>query len=181
MVRIKPLDYGKMSSEQKEVADDIIASRGKIVGPFIPWLRSAKLADRTQKLGAYCRYESSLASRLSELAILIVARDWTIQLEWNAHKPIALKAGIEISIINAIANRTVPIFKNNEEEVVYNFSKEILEVKNISDGTYLNAVNILGELGVVDLLAILGYYCSVGMVLNTFKILPEDGAEQPLI
>ncbi|MBT3988891.1 MAG: carboxymuconolactone decarboxylase family protein [Rhodospirillaceae bacterium] len=175
MSRIETLDYDTMSPEQKKIADDIIASRGKVVGPFIPWLRNADLADRSQKLGAYCRYETSLPPRLSELAILILAREWTVQIEWNAHKPIALEAGTDPDLIDAIAQRETPSFKNKDEEVIYKFSTELLQNKKVSDETYSAAVEELSEPTVVDLVAILGYYSNVAMVLNTFEMLPADG------
>ncbi|MGY9000890.1 MAG: carboxymuconolactone decarboxylase family protein [Rhodospirillales bacterium] len=175
MSRIEDLDYVTMSPEQKKIADEIIASRGKVAGPFIPWLRSADLADRSQKLGAYCRYETSLPPRLSELAILILARDWTIQMEWHAHKPIALEAGTDPDVIDAIAERKTPKFKNKDEEVIYNFSTELLKNKKVSANIYAATIAELGEAALVDLIAILGYYSSVAMVLNTFEILPSDG------
>jgi 4-carboxymuconolactone decarboxylase len=177
MSRIETLDYDTMSPEQKLIADEIIASRGKVVGPFIPWLRNADLADRSQKLGAYCRYETSLPPRLSELAILILARDWTIQMEWNAHKPIALEAGTDPDLIDAIAERKTPIFKNHDEEVIYNFSTELLQNKKVSKETYAATLEEFGEATLVDLVAILGYYSNVAMVLNTFEMLPANGAK----
>lgn len=176
MSRIDNLDYDTLSPEQKKIADDIIASRGAVVGPFIPWLRSPDLADRSQKLGAYCRYETSLPPRLSELAILILAREWTVQIEWNAHKPLALEAGTDPDLIDAIANRTAPVFKNRDEELVYKFSTELLQTKNVSEETYRAAIEEFGETTVVDLVAILGYYSNVAMVLKSFAMLPADGS-----
>ena len=176
MARLEKLDYDAMTPEQKQVSDDITASRGRIVGPFIPWLRSPVLADRSQKLGAYCRYESSLPPRLSELAILVVAREWTAQVEWFAHKPIALEAGTDLKIIDAIEARKRPEFKNRDEEAVYNFSTELLQNKEVSDVTYSLALEEFGEATVIDLVAILGYYNNVAMALKSFEILPPDGS-----
>lgn len=176
MSRIENLDYDALSPEQKKIADDIIESRGKIAGPFIPWLRSPELADRSQRLGAYCRYETSLPARLSELAILILAREWMVHIEWNAHKPLALEAGTDPDLIDAIAERRRPTFKNKDEELIYNFSTELLKTKSVSSVTYDAAINEFGETGVVDLVAVLGYYSNVAMVINTFEMLPADGS-----
>jgi len=176
MARLENLDFDTMSPDQKKAAEGIMGSRGHIVGPFIPWLRNPELADRGQKLGAYCRFETSLPPRLSELAILMIAREWTAQVEWFAHKPIALKAGTDPDLIDAIEGHRAPAFKNKDEEVVYKFATELLQNKAISDATYVLAIEEFGEATVIDLVAVLGYYNLVAMTLKTFEILPADGS-----
>ena len=76
MTRLPAIDPEAMSPEQRQVYDDIISGpRGKVPRPvLISWLRSPELCSRAQQLGAFCRFNSSLPPRLSELAILTVAR-----------------------------------------------------------------------------------------------------------
>jgi hypothetical protein len=93
-----------MSPEQRQVANDIVAGpRGAMAGPFNAWLRSPPLADRMQKVGEYVRFHSSIPHRLNELAILVTARAWSADFEWWAHYQIALKAGLDAKIADAIA------------------------------------------------------------------------------
>lgn len=102
--RFPELAPGAMSPAQARVAQSIVSGpRGKLIGPFNAWLRSPELADRLQKVGEYIRFNSSLPTRLNELAILITARSWGSQFEWWAHAKFALDAGLSQDIVDAIA------------------------------------------------------------------------------
>jgi 4-carboxymuconolactone decarboxylase len=131
-----------------------------------------------QKLGEFVRYETTLPPRLSELAILIIARHWTAQFEWTAHKAEALKGGLDPEIIEDIANRRAPRFKNPDEPVVYDFSVSLNQTHAVPDELYQRAVATIGLRGVVELVGILGYYTLISMTLNTFEILPEGTAPE---
>ena len=94
--RIDPPSDLELDDAQKRVYDAITAGpRGEVVGPLGVWLWRPELADRAQRLGEYARYKTCLPPRLSELAILVVARFWGSEFEWCVHKKIALDAGIE--------------------------------------------------------------------------------------
>ena len=124
------------------------------------------------------RYETSLPPRLSELAILIVARHWTAHFEWQAHKRDALKGGVSPEVIASIAAHKVPELATEEERAVYRIATTLLETRAVPDALYQEGVRVLRERGVVDLIGVLGYYTLVAMTLNTFEIgLPE--AMQP--
>jgi len=181
MTRLPPLDLEAMSPEQRQVHDDIISGpRGKIQGPFNAWLRSPELCGRAQQLGAFCRFNSSLPPRLSELAILTVARHMTCQVEWYLHEPIARKAGVSDEVIEAIKGRQPPTFVNEEERVVYKAAKELLESHRMSDEAYSDALAHIDERGVVDLVGIIGYYIFVALTLNGFEVPTPDSAAAPL-
>lgn len=176
MPRIHFLTDEEMTDEQRRMRDEIAAGpRGGLRGPFNAWMHRPQLLDRAQKLGAYCRFDSSLEPRLSELAILVTARHWTAQFEWYAHAPIAEKAGVSAAIVEAIRNRDEPSFEKEDEATVYRFAKELYGSGTVGQETYDEAVRVLGEGKVVDLVAVCGYYCLVSMTLNVFDMpLPED-------
>ena len=95
MPRITPPAPADMTPRQREVHDAIASGpRGRVEGPLAVWLRRPELAQKAQELGAYCRYGTSLPPRLSELAILTMARVWTAEFEWWAHKGPALDGGL---------------------------------------------------------------------------------------
>ena len=174
MARLEPLKPDEMSEDQKIIADEIIASRGEIAGPFIPWLRNAELADSNKKLGSFCRFNTSLSPRLSEIIILIVARKWNIYLEWQVHEPLAIEAGMSSDVIEALRVEVNPLFINKDEEIIYQFCCELLENKCVSDKLYDVALREFGSPMLVDIVAIVGYYCNVAMTLNAFEISPEN-------
>lgn len=181
MSRLPELDPETMSPEQRQVYDDIVSGpRGKVQGPFNSWLRSPELCGHTQRLGVFCRFNSSLPPRLSELAILTVARHTTCQVEWYLHEPIAREAGVSDKVIGALKARRTPELPNEDEGAVYAAANDLLETHRISDNAYADALKHLGERGVVDLVGIVGYYILVAMTLNGFEVAVPDGGDPPL-
>lgn len=176
MSRIKIRTREEMNEEQRRVYDATVAGkRGRAPAPLLAWLESPVLADRAQKLGEFARYDTTLPTRLSELAVLVTARFWTSQYEWAIHKQEALKGGLDPAIIDAIAHRRDPDFRNSDERLVYDFARALHETHSVSPDLYQRAINSLGDRGVVELVGILGYYTLISMTLNVFEIDPPDG------
>jgi 4-carboxymuconolactone decarboxylase len=179
--RMPPLAPEQMNEQQKKYAEEIIKGpRGALYGPFIPLIRSPELMDRAQRVGEYLRYNSAIGNRLSEFAILITSRQWTQQVEWAIHAPIALAAGIHERHIEAIANGKEPTGMSDEENIVYCFCMELHQTKKVSDETYQRAVKTFGEKGVMDLIGINGYYTFLAMVMNTTCTPVPDGKPDTL-
>ncbi len=166
-----------MTTTQRHVYDAIARGpRGGVRGPFLAALHNPELADKWQHLGEFLRYRTSLAPRLSELAILLTARHWNCQYEWYAHEPHALDAGLAPATIEAIRRGTPPDLGSSDEQVVYGFAREVHESRTVSAATHRRATETLGVLGVVELTALLGYYTMVAMTLNVHDILPPHDA-----
>src|SRR5437870_1574532 len=177
--RFQPLTYDKLTPEQKAMVEHLLAGeRGTLNGPFNVTLRSPEMGDLAQKLGAYLRFHSSLPDRLKEFAIIMTARYWTSQYEWSAHRKLALAAGLNPAMIDAVAVGARPKSMSADEESVYNFSRELLSTRQVSDVAFRAAVDKLGERGVVDLTAVMGYYCFVSMMLNIDRY-PLPGGDKP--
>ncbi len=166
----------QLNEEQSRVAADLVTTRGTLRGPFMAAIRSPKLADCLQKLGAYIRFECGLDLRLSRLASLMVARHWTSQYEWNGAVPYALKAGLDASVIDAIAEGRRPSRMAEDEEIIYEFLSELLNNKGVSDATYERALVKFGETLIVDLLGVVGYY-SMQAVMMTVSRTPVPGGK----
>jgi 4-carboxymuconolactone decarboxylase len=165
--RFKPLVYEKMTPEQKRMTDNILNSERKSMGgPFNALLRSPEMGDLAQQFGAYVRFRSSLPRHLNEMAIIMTARVWTAQYEWYVHKEAALQAGLNPAIVSAIAENKRPASMKPDEQALYEFTKELLDTKHVSDATFQNAVKAFGEMGVVDLIGVTGYYGMVSALLN---------------
>jgi len=174
--RFKPLTYAEMTAEQRAMIEHLLSGeRTTTGGPFNVLLRSPEMGDIAQQLGARVRYHSSLPNRLNEMAILLTARDWTAQYEWYAHKRLALQAGLNPAIVDAIAAGKRPATMATDEQALYDFQTELLKTKQVSDAAFRAAVAAFGERGVVDLLCNIGYYHLVSMVLNVDRYpLPAD-------
>ena len=170
-MRIKKLQYASLSKSQRQVHDNICEGpRGKVAAPLSIWLHRPELADYAQSLGCYCRYESSLPKRLSELAILVTAQIWDADYEWDAHVKHALAAGISKEVISALKEKKYPSFLKIDEDIVYQVSQNINIERDISDSLYEKAVEILGLARLIDLVGLLGYYSLISMTIKTFKV-----------
>jgi 4-carboxymuconolactone decarboxylase len=173
-----PLD--KMTPAQRTVADAIMAGpRGRMNGPFNAWLRSPELADRLQKVGEYVRFNTSLDKRLNEMAIIMTAQHWGAQYEWYAHAPLAIKAGLDPAIVAAIGSGRKPDNMKDDEAIVWEFNTQLRRDHSVDDATYAKAVEKFGESGVMDLVAVNGYYDVVSMTLNVAHVAPPSDAELP--
>jgi len=179
--RFKPLTYDEMTPAQKTMVEHLLAGpRGGVNGPFNVLLRSPEVGDLGQEFGAASRFKSSLPQRLYELAILVTARYWTAQYEWQAHHRSALQAGLSASICDAIAAGRRPTAMQKDEEALYNFVSELLNTKQVSDATFNAAKNAFGERGVVDIIAVTGWYNIVSMMLNVDQYPVLDGTQPEL-
>jgi len=165
-----------MTAEQLKVRDAAAAGRrGVAPAPLLVWLASPEFADRAQRLGEFVRYDTTLPPRLSELAILVVARHWTSQYEWAVHKREAIKAGLAPDVIDAIARRRSPESLLDDERAVFAFATVLTESHRVPDAIYRAAVTATSERGVVELVGILGYYSLISMTINAFEIeVPEE-------
>ena len=161
--------------------EDLLNSEGGMSGPFNAWLRSPILGDAAQRLGETVRFESALSPQLRELGILIVAAKWKAQYEWWAHERIARREGLDERIIESVKAETLPDLSDPTEAVVYNFAHELLDKHHVSEVLYAEAVELLGEAGVVELVILLGYYTLVSMTLNVFEVPVPAGEDAPLV
>ena len=181
--RLKPLTEESMSEEQRKAAREFASGpRGKVNpnGPNFALLRSPDLMSRTQKVGEYLRYKSSIPARLNEFAILVTARQWNAQMEWFAHHPLAIKAGLSPTVAADLLQGKRPAGMKDDEAIVYDFCKQIHDDKAVSDATYQAVVERFGEHGVMDLIGLTGYYTMLAMVLTVTRMALPDGAPPPL-
>jgi 4-carboxymuconolactone decarboxylase len=177
-----PLVREAMNDAQRAAADELIAGPRKgVKGPFIALLRSPELMARLQKVGDYLRFGSSIPPRLNEFATLVVARDWTQQVEWFVHVPLAVKEGVSPATIDALRDGRRPPSMAADEALVYDFVVELSARHGTCDASYQACVDRFGEQGVIDLVSLVGYFTLISMALNVARI-PEEpnAAVQPL-
>lgn len=165
--RLPPIPREQWTAEQERCAREIIdGPRKALISPFVPMLRSPELTAHSQRLGEYLRYRSAVGLRLSELAILVTASHWRQAVEWHIHAPIAEREGIAADAIAQIAAGRRPDALTGDELVVYEFSRALHVDQGVDAATWQRAIELLGEQGVVDLVAVNGYYAYLAMLMN---------------
>lgn len=178
--RLPPLPPAQWTEAQRREAQAIIdGPRGALIAPFVPLLRSPELMGHAQRMGEYLRYRSALPLRLSELAILDVARRWSQPVEWAIHAPIALAQGVAAATVAALAAGRAPEDLPEDEAAVLAFCDELQRQRAVGDATWQRALQALGETGVVDLMALVGYYTLLAMVMNASRTPAPPGPRLP--
>jgi 4-carboxymuconolactone decarboxylase len=169
-MRLKLLSPGEMNADQKQTYEEAIAGkRGAAPAPMMAWLNSPEMARHATRLGEQLRFNTIFPPKLSEIAILVTARHWTAHYEWWAHKRLALKGGTDPKIIDDIRDRRTPVFDDPKGQMIYDVAKSLHEGHGLSDTLYAEAVKVLGERGLVEVIGLCGYYTLVSMTLNTFE------------
>ena len=180
--RMPPIPMDQMTDAQKKAAAELTSGpRKTLVGPFIPLLRSPEFMSRLQKMGAYLRFNTQLGPNISEFIILLTARQWTQQFEWDSHAGIAARAGVKPEIIAAIADGRRPEGMSADHEIVYDFCDELHRNQSVSDPTYARAVGRFHEQGVIDMTGLCGYYTLLGMIMNVARTPLPPGKALPLV
>jgi len=180
MSRYREISVAEMNPAQKRVHDQIVAGkRGRFGGPFQLLIRAPEICGLASQLGEHLRWGTSLPDRLSELAIITTARFWRAQYEWYAHAPLAEKAGVPAAAIEAIRSGGTPQFAAADEALVHRICSEIFRTQRLADGSFAEAVAAFGETGLVEIIAIIGYYTLIGNTLNVFEVALPPGETPP--
>ncbi|MGI9598390.1 MAG: carboxymuconolactone decarboxylase family protein [Acidimicrobiales bacterium] len=188
MSRATPVTYDAATPEQQEVWDSIIASRGDpatlvgedgaLVGPFNSMVSSPTIGKRMGDLGEAVRFSSSVDNRLLEMAIITVGAHWRSNFEWYAHSRLAAAAGVDQSVIDAMAEGREPSFEKQDDATVHRFAHQLVGTGRVEQAAYDAARELLGEQGVLDLITTIGYYSLVSLTLNALEV-PLPGGQTP--
>lgn len=174
--RFTPLEAQALGADADAVVREVRAGRrGTVPANVVTWLAHPELARRAAHLGELVRYGTSLDPRLSELAILVVARHWHCAYEWAVHAGEAARAGVPGAAIEAIARGLTPDLAP-VEQVVVSTAGTLVASGHLDDATYVGALSVLGEPGLTDLIAVVGYYTLVAFSLNARQVSAPAGA-----
>ncbi len=180
--RMPPIPADKMTDAQKKAAADYKSLRGTdpAAPPWSVLLRVPALLVPALQMRLHYLNESALGQRLTEFAIVIAARRWTNNFEWNAHYGAALKAGLKPDILAAVAEGRRPERMADDEAILYDFCTELQDNQSVSDPTYRRALTAFGEPGIVEMASIEGYYTYLAMVMNAARVAVPPNTTPPL-
>ena len=165
--RLPPIPPERQTEAQKKAAAEFRVERmQEVFGPFVPLSRSPQLMIDAAKMGTYLRFGNTLPRALSEFAILLQARRWSQEYEWYVHAADARTAGLPDEMIQAVAEGRRPDRMTDEQDIVYEFGRELNDNHGVTDRTYARAVGRFGEQGVMDLVGVNGFYSLISMALN---------------
>jgi 4-carboxymuconolactone decarboxylase len=158
----------------KHAGDWIVTPEGGLSGPFNAWLHAPGVGRRLGALGSAVLFGTVLDRRLTELAILTVAGQWKAEFEWWAHARAAREAGLDDEIIDCIARGDTPEL-TGELRIAYHFVRQLVATGNVEDDVLDAARSTLTERGVVELIALCGFYTTIAHMLNVFDVPVPNG------
>ncbi len=185
MNRLPYLRYDELTADGQTVWNDVVGTRGDrlvnetggLIGPFNAFVRAPGVGRHLSALGAAVRFGTSIERRLSELAIITVGARWQAEFEWWAHASMARRHGVSDAVIDAIGRGDEPAFEADDERVIYAVATQLTRSGRVSQDAYDAARQLLGDEGMVELVALCGYYTLVSYLLNAFDVPLPPGAE----
>jgi 4-carboxymuconolactone decarboxylase len=182
--RLPLLGRDELDADGKRYYDAVTGPQSRTLvglqGPSGIWLHSPKLALHLRGANQYLRYETKLGRRLTELAILVTARELDHQFEWTAHEPVALREGLEPEVVDVVKYRRPISGLGDREALIISLGRELLRDRKVRSETFARAVALFGRQGVLDLAALIGDYAMTAIILTTFdqQVHPD---RQPLL
>ena len=135
-------------------------------GPSGIWLHSPELGERVRAVNQYLRFETTLERRLTELAILVTARELDNQFEWTAHEPAALRDGLEPEIIAIVKQRRPATGLGPKETLIITLGRKLFRERRVDPDTFAQALAAFGSRGLIELVALIGNYAATALMLN---------------
>jgi 4-carboxymuconolactone decarboxylase len=163
--RFRPLSYTELTTEQRAYADrEIAAGRKPQTGPFNIYLRSPEMAELSRPISDYLRFKAPTPRKLKEIAIMLTSRYWGGQYVWYSHRQQALDAGLSPAFIAALAAGERPAGMSADEATTYDFVTQLLATRQVSDTNFQAMAALVGERGIVELVALMGQYTGLTML-----------------
>jgi len=182
--RYPVIDPANFTPEQKRFAEEMKKpprnGNANNPGPFRVYFRSPEFGLNAIEMSDYLRWGTGLDDRLTELAIIIAARNWNSAYIWRAHYPAAVKGGLDPSVGADIAAGRRPTKMKDDEALIYDFLTQMYRDKDISDATFNAMKAKFGEKGVTNIMGLAGYYGITAMALITAKQPVPPGDEPKL-
>ena len=184
MSRLAYLRYDQLDPDRQEVWDSVVGSRGGelvnaqggLIGPFNAFVQAPGVGRHLSALGRVLRFETSIERRLTEIVIITVGARWKAEFEWWAHARMAREHGVANAVVDAIGRGEDPVFEAADERTVHAVARQLTDSGRLDQDTYDRAQRLLGDTGVVELVALCGYYTLVSFLLNAFAVPLPPGA-----
>ena len=170
MNRLLELPPEKLTPEQTEVFNRLVAGRGRILGPYKIWIHSPKVADGMEHIGTYLNKKGSLSVREVEIGILVIAQHWDANYVRTAHIKAGKAAGLTEETIDAILAGRDPKLSDPHERTVHRFAAALVAGAKLSDAEFADIEKVLGRAGIAEVLVLLGYYTSVALGMKVHEV-----------
>jgi hypothetical protein len=104
---------------------------------------------------------------------LMTVRHWNAAYPWSAQAAMALSAGVDRALIEAINAGEQPKFTDSADEMVHTVARELLATGSLADDVFKAAESTLGYQRLADVVGVIGHFSTTAMMANVV------GAEPP--
>jgi 4-carboxymuconolactone decarboxylase len=170
MSRILEVEPDELTPEQTKIFDQLVAGRGRILGPYKVWIHSPTVASGMEQIGTFLNKRSSLSEREVEMVIIMIARHWQGDYVQTAHVRLGRKVGLPDAAIDALVAGADPKLSDPHEAAVYAFASALIASRKLADAEFAQIEKTLGRNGIAEVLVLLGYYTSVAMAMKVHEV-----------
>jgi len=176
MNRILEVSQDKLTPEQSQVFQQLVAGRGRILGPYKIWIHSPKVAAGMEQIGTHLNKKGSLSPREVEIGILVISTHWNADYVQTAHIREGKRVGLSDVIVDALVKGTEPPLTDPHERGVYRFAKVLVSGAKLADAAFAEIEQAIGRDGIAEVLVLLGYYTSVSLAMKIHQVpIPPQG------
>jgi 4-carboxymuconolactone decarboxylase len=170
-----------MSNDEKAARNLLLEGRGMVPGPYKILLQNRKLVEAIFPLAQHYHSGSSLSKGEIEIAVLLTTSKWMSAYATGEHEWIAERfGGLPSNAIGALVAGIATTFNDPRQRVIYDLSSALLEPRIIPQSLYDRAIDLLGHIGLTDVIAIIGYFTTVAMTLRAYDVPAHaEGLERP--
>jgi alkylhydroperoxidase family enzyme len=132
-----------------------------------------ELAGRVMEVEDYFRTDAHLPPVDRELVILAVAREWEARFAWARHEARAKEVNVRPEAVEILRRRGSLDGLTAREHTLAELATTLLRTHELPDELYHRAFDELGPTQLVETIALIGNYCTIGLFIKSFEI-PED-------
>lgn len=183
MARTPAVTREAVPEDQRPAFDAFVKHRGEVptAGPASVLINAPEVANRALGLAEFLRGQTSLEPKIRELGMILAARENDCQYIWNAHAPLARKAGIRDEVVDALRDKKELSGLAADESAVVDYGREFFRTRRVSQSTFDAALAQFGARGLTELTTLIGCYAMLAFNVNAFGVeLPENRTEKAL-
>jgi 4-carboxymuconolactone decarboxylase len=179
MARVKLIvNRDDVAAKDHALFDELAALRGRISGPSTVVLHSPGLARPWNEISEFLHRHSIVEPEHAELAVCATARERDCGYIWNAHVPLARKAGVSVATIDAVRDRRPTAGMSASQASVITYVRQLIQSNRVESDVFTQLLQAHTPQWLVELTVWIGRYQALAGILNAFEVRPTMLAEE---
>jgi 4-carboxymuconolactone decarboxylase len=179
MARVKLIvNRDDVAPKDHALFEELAALRGRISGPSTIVLHSPGLARPWNEISEFLHRHSIVEPEYAELAVCATARERDCGYIWNAHVPLARKAGVSVATIDAVRDRRPTAGLSASETSVITYVRQLIQNNRVESDVFTQLLQGHTPQWLVELTVWIGRYQALAGILNAFEVTPTMLAEE---